>query len=45
MSKSGIPVLLPGDFLIIKASRKIYIPLGTSLILTIILYILLNSLF
>lgn len=42
MKKSGVPFLLPGDYLIIKASRRIYIPLGTSLIVTIVLFILLR---
>lgn len=39
-SRGGNPPLLPGDFYIKKVGRSIYIPIGSSLILTIILYIL-----
>jgi hypothetical protein len=42
MKRGGVPFLLPGDYLIIKASRRIYIPLGTSLILTILLFVILK---
>jgi hypothetical protein len=42
MRRVGVPFLLPGDYLIIKASRRIYIPLGTSLIITIVLFVLLK---
>jgi hypothetical protein len=42
-----IPFLgrLPGDFLFRKGSATIYIPLATSLLLSLILTILLNILF
>ena len=42
MKKGGVPFLLPGDYLIMKAGRRIYIPLGTSLILTVLLFVLLK---
>ena len=38
--KSGPPVLLPGDIYISKGTR-VYIPLGASLIITIILFAIL----
>lgn len=40
--KTGPPFLLPGDIYISKGTR-IYIPLGASLILTIILFLILYS--
>lgn len=41
-SKGGIPWTLPGDLLIVKGQRTIYIPLGTSLIITVLLFLILN---
>lgn len=37
------PVVLPGDIYFIRGSRKFYFPLGSSLILAIILFILFNN--
>lgn len=42
LMRRGVPFLLPGDYLIIKASRRIYIPMGTSLIVTVVLFVLLR---
>jgi hypothetical protein len=42
LMRNGVPFLLPGDYLIIKASRRIYIPLGTSLVFTVVLFVLLK---
>ncbi|OGM18767.1 hypothetical protein A2685_00450 [Candidatus Woesebacteria bacterium RIFCSPHIGHO2_01_FULL_37_10] len=39
------PITLPGDLLIIKANRRIYIPFGSTLLITIILFLILRSLF
>ena len=39
-----VPWLLPGDFYIHKGTKRIYIPLGSSLIITIILFLILNGL-
>lgn len=36
------PIVIPGDIYISKAAKKIYIPLGSSLILTIILFLILR---
>lgn len=38
------PLALPGDLLIMKAGRTIYIPIGSSLVIAIILYALLSAL-
>lgn len=40
--KAGVPFLIPGDLYFHKGARKIYIPLGSSLILTIILFLILR---
>jgi hypothetical protein len=39
------PPMLPGDFYIKKAGRKIYIPISSAIALTIVLFLLLNWLF
>jgi hypothetical protein len=39
-SRGGNPPVLPGDLYIVKGSKRIYIPFGGSLILTIILYVI-----
>lgn len=41
-SKPGNPLVLPGDIYTRKGVNKIYIPLGSSLYLAIILFILLK---
>jgi len=41
-SKPGSPLVLPGDIYTRKGVNKIYIPLGSSLYLAIILFILLK---
>jgi hypothetical protein len=41
-SKPGNPLVLPGDIYTRKGVNKIYIPLGSSLFLAIILFILLK---
>lgn len=40
--RAGIPPTIPGDILILKAGRKIYIPIASSLVITILLFILLR---
>ena len=39
-SRGGRAPMLPGDFYISKGPKRIYIPVGSSLIITIILFIL-----
>lgn len=39
--KAGVPFLLPGDIYIHKGQRRIYIPLGTTLIITLVLFLIL----
>lgn len=41
--QKGIPVIVPGDILILRANKKIYIPLGMSFIITLILFLILNN--
>jgi len=41
-SKPGNPLVLPGDIYTRKGVNKIYIPLGSSLYLAIVLFILLK---
>lgn len=41
-SKGGIPFLIPGDIYINKAGSRIYIPLGSSVILALLLFIILK---
>ena len=43
-SKGGVPWMLPGDIYIAKGTRNIYIPLGTSLIITVLIFLILNHL-
>lgn len=43
MRNSGIPKLVPGDIYINKAGKQIYIPLGASLIITTIIFLILYS--
>jgi len=40
--RGAIPFTLPGDIYIHIGQKKIYIPLGSSLIITIILFLILN---
>jgi hypothetical protein len=39
MQSTGIPKLLPGDLFIQKAGRKTYVPFGTSLAITILVFL------
>ncbi len=39
----GIPVIVPGDIFVQKEGKKIYIPLGLSFILTLVLFLILNN--
>ena len=41
--KRGIPVIVPGDIYIRKEQKYVYIPLGMSLILTLILFLIFNN--
>ncbi|OGM20068.1 hypothetical protein A2863_01975 [Candidatus Woesebacteria bacterium RIFCSPHIGHO2_01_FULL_38_9b] len=40
--KSGVPFTIPGDIYIHIAQKKIYLPISSSLVLTIILFLLLT---
>ena len=44
-SKPGTPLVLPGDIYTHRGVNKIYIPLGSSLFLAIILFIILKLIF
>lgn len=41
--QSGTPVIIPGDIYIQNGARRIYIPLGSSFVLTLVLFLILNS--
>ena len=41
-SRPGNPLIFPGDIYTIKGMNKIYIPLGSSLYLAIIIFVLLK---
>lgn len=41
--RSGAPVIIPGDIFIQKGERQIYIPLGSSFVLTLIFFLILNN--
>lgn len=38
------PIVFPGDILMLKAGRTIYIPWASSLLITLVLFIILRSL-
>lgn len=40
--KSANPLIVPGDIYIVKAGKRLYIPISSSLIITIILFLLLR---
>ena len=42
-SRRSIPVVIPGDIFISKGQKKIYIPLGLTLVLTLIIFLILNN--
>ena len=42
-SRRSIPVMVPGDIYISKGQKKIYIPLGLTFILTLIIFLILNN--
>lgn len=43
--KYRLPITIPGDFFIKKAPRTIYIPVASSLLLTILLFVVFKALF
>ena len=43
-AKTGPPFVLPGDIYIHKAAKRIYIPLGSAAILTVVIYLILRGL-
>jgi hypothetical protein len=38
--KAGVPLVLPGDVYISNGTNKVYIPLGTTFIITLILFLI-----
>lgn len=38
--KTGVPFMLPGDIYIHKGTNRIYIPIGTSLIISAIIFLI-----
>lgn len=41
--QKSIPAIVPGDILILKGQKRIYIPLGLSFIITLIVFLILNN--
>jgi hypothetical protein len=41
--KAKLPKLLPGDLFITKGNNKVYIPFGSALIISFLLFLLLQS--
>lgn len=42
-SRRSIPVIIPGDILILKGQRNIYIPLGMTFVISLIFFLILNN--
>lgn len=42
-SRRFSPIIVPGDIYIVKGQKRVYIPLGLSFIMTLVIFLILNN--